>query len=96
MTHQASVLMGVLLKQRKISRYLISAPHRIHHEVALMPSDYPNAVIGAGKALLRRSSSRANSEVTFAGREGKEAFPSRPDSKALPVFAACVFRALRK
>lgn len=47
MTYQVSVLKGVLLKQSKISRFLISTPHWIHHKVALTLSDYPNAVIGA-------------------------------------------------
>lgn len=87
------MLKGVLLKQSKISRYFISTPHWIHHhKVALTPSyrSYP-----AGKALLRRSSFRANSEVTFASQEGKEAFPSRPDPKALSVCAVC-FQSLVK
>lgn len=89
-----SVLKGVLLKQSTISQYFIYTAHWTHHKVALTLSECPNAFIGAGKALLRRSSSRANSEVTFASRVGKEAFPSRPDPKASFVCAVGVFRAL--
>lgn len=89
MTYQVSVLKAVLLKQNKISRYLISTPHWIYHKFALTPSDYPSPVIGAGKALLRRSSSRAKSEATFASGEGKEAFPSSADPKASYVCALC-------
>lgn len=96
MTHQVSALMAAALQQSQISRYSISTPRWIHHKVALVPSDYPDAVMGAGNALPRRSSPRTNSEVPFASREGKEAFPSRPGSKTSPVFAACAFRALRK
>lgn len=88
--------MAATPQQSHISRYLIPTPRWIPHKVALVPSDYPDAVMGAGNALPRRSSSRANSEVPFAGREGKEAFPSRPGSKTSPTFAACTFRALRE
>lgn len=88
--------MAAALQQSQISRYLISTPGWIHHKVALVPSDYPDTVMGAGNALPRGSSSRANSEVSFASREGKEALPSRPGSKTSPVFATCAFRALWK